>query len=98
MALARVLARGQITIPQKIREAVRLGPGDTVQLTVTGPDTIQITVLSRLTLDELRARYASGEPPEITFEEARRLGEQDAADEFVRKMERIRREVEEPPA
>jgi AbrB family looped-hinge helix DNA binding protein len=98
MVLARVLPRGQITIPQEIREAVHLGPGDTVQMKVTGPDTIQITVLPRLTLDEWLARYQLCEPSEITVDEARRLGEQDVADAFVANMERVRRESMEPPA
>jgi len=91
--LAKVLPRGQITIPQQVREAVRLAPGDTVQVQVTGPDTIQIIVLPRRTLDEWVARYQLTEP--VDYGEAVKQGEQDAADAIIARIAQDRREHSE---
>jgi AbrB family looped-hinge helix DNA binding protein len=81
MPLAWVLPRGQITIPREIREAVGLESGDTVQVRVSGPDTIQITVLPRRTLDEWIERYRITEP--MDYREAEAAGEADAAAEAI---------------
>ncbi len=88
MPLAKVLPRGQITIPLEVREAVQLEPGDTVQVRVIGPDTIQITVLPRRSLDEWIARYRLTEP--VDYETAVTQGEADAASEAIERIERER--------
>jgi AbrB family looped-hinge helix DNA binding protein len=93
MPLARVLPRGQITIPQEIREAVGLESGDTVQVRVTGPDTIQITVFPRRTLDDWIQRYQLSEPGD--YERAVAEGEADSAAEAIAQIERNRQELTE---
>ncbi len=98
MPLAKVLPRGQITIPVEVREAVNLGPGSTVEVTVTGPDSFQVTVLPHWSLDEWHARFGLREPAPVSAEDAIRLGEEDAADEFVASIERNRQEAAREPS
>ena len=62
MALARVLARGQITLPKEIRRAAGIQPGDLVTLAVTEPGRIELRVLPRLTLAEMLDKYHIDEP------------------------------------
>jgi AbrB family looped-hinge helix DNA binding protein len=93
MALAKVLLRGRITIPREVREAVRLAPGDTVQVQVTGPDTIRLTVLPRRPLEEWIARYRVAGP--VDYGEAVKQGEDDAAAEVIARIEQDRRERSE---
>jgi AbrB family looped-hinge helix DNA binding protein len=95
MALAKVLPRGQITIPQDVRAAVGLEPGDTVQVQVTGADTIQIKVLPRRSLDEWIARFRTDEL--IDFAQAREQGEADAATEVLNQLRRNLAESSEKP-
>jgi bifunctional DNA-binding transcriptional regulator/antitoxin component of YhaV-PrlF toxin-antitoxin module len=57
MALGKVLARGQVTLPREIRRAACVRPGDTVIFRVTGPGTIELKVLPRLRLTEALERY-----------------------------------------
>ncbi len=56
-ALAKVQARGQVTLPREIRRAIGIEPGDTIVLRVTGPGKVELGVLPRLTIDDLAARY-----------------------------------------
>ncbi|MGH2532078.1 MAG: AbrB/MazE/SpoVT family DNA-binding domain-containing protein [Thermomicrobiales bacterium] len=56
-AVARVQARGQITLPSEIRAAMGIEPGDTLFLRAKGPGLVEIRVLPRLTLDDLIERY-----------------------------------------
>ncbi len=57
MILGRVLARGQVTLPRSIRLTAGVEPGDAVTFEVTGPGTVQISVLPRLRLAEALQRY-----------------------------------------
>lgn len=57
MALGKVLARGQVTLPRDIRRAADLKPGDAVTFRVTGQGTVVIRALPRLTLREALERY-----------------------------------------
>ena len=57
MPLGKVLARGRITVPRTIRNAAGLKPGDVVSFRVTGPDTVELTILPRLRLAEALERY-----------------------------------------
>ena len=56
-ALSKVQARGQVTLPRAIRRATGLKPGDVVLFQATGPHTVQLKVLPRLTFAEALARY-----------------------------------------
>jgi AbrB family looped-hinge helix DNA binding protein len=57
MPTAKVQARGQITLPQKIREKAGIKPGDELWVHVTPSGTIEMKVLPSLTVDELVALY-----------------------------------------
>jgi AbrB family looped-hinge helix DNA binding protein len=62
MALGKVLARGQLTLPREIRRAADIKPGDQVTFRVTDHGTVEIRALPRLTLDEALARFRIEEP------------------------------------
>ncbi len=51
-SLAKVLERGQITLPREIRRAAGIKPGDSVLIRATGPTTLEVKVLPQLTLEE----------------------------------------------
>ena len=57
VAIGKVLGRGQVTLPREIRRAASVRPGDTVVFRVTGPGTIELKTLPRLSLDEALERY-----------------------------------------
>ena len=57
MPLARVLARGQVTLPSEVRRQAGIKPGDALDVEVLGPGRLQFVVLPRLTPRELRDRY-----------------------------------------
>ena len=76
MALGRVLARGQVTLPRAIRRAADLQPGDRVTFHVTKQGTVEIRALPRLTLSEALDRYKINEP--IDFAGAQEESQADA--------------------
>ena len=57
MALAKVLARGQMTLPSEIRRLAGIKPGDSLNVEVLGPGRLQVTVLPKLSPRQLRDRY-----------------------------------------
>ena len=85
MALAKVQARGQVTLPRAIRREAGIRPGDTVFVTATGPNTVELRVLPRMTLAEALERYQIEEP--IDWERDREGMEVQAAEEVIRGME-----------
>ena len=56
MVLAKVLARGQLTIPQEIRQKANLSPGDLVQVDVDETGVIHLRRLSNVTFEEMFER------------------------------------------
>ena len=86
MALAKVLGRGQVTLPRAVRGAAGVRPGDTVLVRVTGPGTITLEVLPRTTLAESLARYAVAEPVDVD-----RLREIAAAEQAEEALAELRR-------
>lgn len=52
-----VSARGQVTLPDEIREAAGVQPGDRVSFRVTDRGTVEVRILSRLRLEDALARY-----------------------------------------
>jgi len=86
MALAKVLGRGQVTLPRAVRGAAGVRPGDTVLVRVTGPGTITLEVLPRTTLAESLARYAIAEPVDVA-----RLREFAAAEQAEEALAELRR-------
>ncbi len=57
MALGKVLARGQVTLPRDVRRAAQIQPGDAVTFRVTAPGTVEVVALPRLRLAEALERY-----------------------------------------
>ncbi len=68
MAVARVQARGQVTVPLEIRDACGIKPGSDLVFIVNGADEFTCRVLPpRLPLDEVIEKYTvDGQAPDIT--------------------------------
>ncbi|MBI2941205.1 MAG: AbrB/MazE/SpoVT family DNA-binding domain-containing protein [Chloroflexi bacterium] len=62
MPLARVLARGQVTLPRDVRRGAQIKPGDILNIEVVGPGRLRFTVLPRLSPRDLRDRYPIERP------------------------------------
>lgn len=62
MALGKVMARGQVTLPKDVRRAADIKPGDRVSFHVVEPGRVEIKVLPRLHLAEALARYRIDQP------------------------------------
>lgn len=84
VALAKVQARGQVTLPRDVRQAVGIQPGDTLMIQATGPASLQVTVLPRLTLAEALERYRV--EGEVDLAALRREAEGDAAADALRNL------------
>lgn len=67
MSMARVQARGQVTIPHDIREACGVAPGTDLMFVKTGPTTFECWVLPPpLSLREIFDKYSvEGVAPDI---------------------------------
>jgi AbrB family looped-hinge helix DNA binding protein len=87
VAIAKVLARGQITIPRDVRAKVHLEPGDLVRIEPIGANRFVVEIVPTLSLDEILERYHSDEPVDLA--RLRSEGEQDAADEVMARMNRV---------
>lgn len=57
MPLAKVQARGQVTLPRSIRKDMGCKPGDTLMFESTGDGAVEVRVLPRLSATELFQRY-----------------------------------------
>jgi bifunctional DNA-binding transcriptional regulator/antitoxin component of YhaV-PrlF toxin-antitoxin module len=90
MTLARLLQRGQLTIPQEVREKLCLEPGAVLQIEVTGPDRFEVRRVPSMTFKQMQEFARSFEDTGLDLEEARKLGEADAADAVLAKLDRLR--------
>jgi AbrB family looped-hinge helix DNA binding protein len=70
MSLARVLARGQVTLPREVRLQAEIKPGDSLDIEVLGPGRLQLVVLPKLTPRQLRDRYPIQGPIEEAADRA----------------------------
>jgi AbrB family looped-hinge helix DNA binding protein len=66
VATAKILARGQVTLPRQARAGAGIKPGDIVNVEVLGPGCVRLIVLPRLTPRELRALYPIAGPIDIS--------------------------------
>ena len=57
MDISKVMTRGQITIPARIRRRAGIRAGDSVTLEVVGPGRVTLCVLPRMSLAEALDRY-----------------------------------------
>jgi AbrB family looped-hinge helix DNA binding protein len=80
MSIARVQARGQVTVPHDIREACGIEPGTDLMFVQTGPDQFECWVMPpRQSLMELLDKYTvEGVAPDL------RQIDEDIADEVAR--------------
>lgn len=78
MPLTKIMTRGQMTLPRKVRDAIDCRPGDTVLVEATGPGLAQLRVLPRLTLEDLLERYKIEGPVDLVRD--REQWENEAAD------------------
>ncbi len=62
MDVAKVMTRGQITIPAKVRRGAGIRAGDSITLEVVGPGEVTLRVLPRMSLAEALERYKVKEP------------------------------------
>jgi AbrB family looped-hinge helix DNA binding protein len=81
VAIGKVQSRGQITLPREVRRAAQIQPGDTVTIQALGPGTVQVKILSRLTLRDLFERYPIEGPVNIAADRAK--WEAEAAQEVL---------------
>lgn len=84
MQLARVQSRGQITLPADIRRAAGIEPGTALYIEVVGKGEIRLSVLPKLTPDELRERYPIEEP--IDWPRVREEWQDEAAREVIGRL------------
>ncbi len=61
-ATSKLLPRGQVTVPQAIRDQARLKPGDLLTFRVTADGTVEIKPVPRLSVDQLVERYPIAGP------------------------------------
>lgn len=84
MALAKVLGRGQVTLPREVRRVARIKPGDVANIEVLGPGLLRLSVLPRLSPRELRSRYPIEGPIDEVAD--RRAWEDAAAEETMKNV------------
>jgi AbrB family looped-hinge helix DNA binding protein len=87
--MTKIQSRGQITLPAEIRKRVGMEPGDTVAISIYGPNEIRIRSIKPMSIEEARAKFPLDESTiGVDFKTILALAEADAADEFVENMRR----------
>jgi AbrB family looped-hinge helix DNA binding protein len=81
MEMAKVMTRGQVTIPARIRKRAGIRAGDSVALEVVGPGEVSLRVLPRMSLAEALARYHIETP--VNDREDRAVWHERAAGEVI---------------
>jgi AbrB family looped-hinge helix DNA binding protein len=84
MALAKVLSRGQVTLPQEVRQEANIRPGDTVNVYVVGPGQLKVEVVPRMEPTAFFEAYRIDVP--VDLDALRREWEADAAAEVIREL------------
>ena len=80
-----VQARGQVTLPKRLRVDLELEPGDTVVAVPDGQGGYRIERFEPMTLDEMVARW--GDPTPVDYEEVERQIKQ-AREEYAEELAR----------
>ncbi len=68
MALATITSKGQVTIPKKIREALKLRPGDKIEIVITKEGEAIIRPISKK-VDDVFGRLHQPSRKTLTVEE-----------------------------
>jgi AbrB family looped-hinge helix DNA binding protein len=79
--ISKVQPRGQVTLPRAVRDAAGIAPGDTVIMRATGPGTVVLSVLPRMTLAEMLERFRIEGP--VDFAADREKWEELAAKDVI---------------
>lgn len=82
--ITKVQSRNQITLPREVRRAAGIHAGDSVLIKSTGPGTVEIKVLPRLTIAELVRRYPIEGP--LDMKQLQRDVEDDMAADAIREL------------
>ena len=77
---------GRVTLPREFLEAAGIEPGDFVLFHVTGPNTIQLSLYHRLTLEEMFEKYRIEGPVDLKAD--REAIYDELAREFSERLER----------
>lgn len=85
MALAKVLSRGQVTLPRDVRQEARIKPGDTVDVFVVGPGQLKVELVPRMDPKTFFDKYRIDVP--IDLDALRKEWEADAAEKVIRELE-----------
>ena len=88
--IAKVQARGQVTVPQEIREAYGIEPGSELLFLRAGKDHFECRVLPKpRSLIEFIKQHKIDGPP-IDVEQLLKEAEEEAAGEVIRRLARNR--------
>jgi AbrB family looped-hinge helix DNA binding protein len=81
MAIGKVMARGQVTLPREVREKAHIRPGDVLSIEAVRPGELRVIVLPNLGPRELRERFPIEGP--IDLEADRATWQEEAAREVI---------------
>jgi AbrB family looped-hinge helix DNA binding protein len=84
MALAKVLSRGQVTLPQEVRQEAGIRPGDILNVYVVGPGELKVEVVPRLSPAEFFEAYRIDLP--LDLDQMRQDWEADSAEQVIREL------------
>ena len=85
MALAKVLSRGQITLPHEVKEEAKIRPGDIVDIYVVVPGRLKVEVVPHSDSEEFFERHRLAGP--IDLEALRKGWEGEAAVQVLGELE-----------
>ena len=69
MSNAKVSSKGQVVIPQDIREALGIRSGDVLDFTVQGKGAIVVRVVGRIPLEKLKGAWKRPGDPHLSDED-----------------------------
>jgi AbrB family looped-hinge helix DNA binding protein len=66
MSAARVSSKGQVVIPQDVREALGIRPGDVLDFMLDGAGTIRVRLADRIPLERLKGAWRKAGDPKLS--------------------------------
>jgi AbrB family looped-hinge helix DNA binding protein len=81
MEVAKIMTRGQVTIPAAVRRQAGIRAGDAVTLEVVGPGQVTLRVLPRMSLADALQRYRVEGPVDEPADRSK--WQEQAADEVL---------------
>ncbi len=71
MSSAKVSSKGQVVIPQDVRESLGIRPGDVLDFSVDGKGAILVRIAGRIPLEHLKGAWKRPGDPRLTEEDIR---------------------------